>query len=275
MTTPKIDNIYAGFISNIDHLGFHIHLSEFQKKFEGLLYKSCVDKNLSDKLICGRCVKVKVTAYNENSLAINLVSIEEEFNEEMGDIVVSKGIQGRKFRTASPLRFQDKKFNPGNDIESVNILMKEEPDYYKNRNLKLNTGNLNLGSSSWEVPLNSRVRLLNTFMYKNGMRFSSQKFPDYGLVQRLSYTSGWNTGKTLRSTNLSQSGPSPAKLTHLWSSDKSGKSLKEQRESLPIFKYKDDLIRELAKNQFVIVQGETGSGNNTFKLTFHFKLEIF
>ncbi|CAK9003303.1 Probable pre-mRNA-splicing factor ATP-dependent RNA helicase DEAH5 (DEAH RNA helicase homolog PRP22) [Durusdinium trenchii] len=43
----------------------------------------------------------------------------------------------------------------------------------------------------------------------------------------------------------------------------STKSMKEQRESLPIFKLKNQLLKAFAENQILIVIGETGSGKTT------------
>ena len=38
-------------------------------------------------------------------------------------------------------------------------------------------------------------------------------------------------------------------------------SLREQRESLPIFKLKKELFQAIAENQVLVVIGETGSGS--------------
>lgn len=43
----------------------------------------------------------------------------------------------------------------------------------------------------------------------------------------------------------------------------SNKSIKEQRESLPVFKLKTELIRAISENQVLVVIGETGSGKTT------------
>jgi ATP-dependent RNA helicase DHX8/PRP22 len=44
---------------------------------------------------------------------------------------------------------------------------------------------------------------------------------------------------------------------------KSSKSIKEQRESLPIFRLRDQLLQAIHDNQLLIVIGETGSGKTT------------
>lgn len=43
----------------------------------------------------------------------------------------------------------------------------------------------------------------------------------------------------------------------------SNKSIKEQRESLPVYKLKAELIRAISENQVLVVIGETGSGKTT------------
>ena len=44
---------------------------------------------------------------------------------------------------------------------------------------------------------------------------------------------------------------------------KTTKTIKEQRESLPVFRLKDDLIQAIMEHQILIVVGETGSGKTT------------
>jgi ATP-dependent RNA helicase DHX8/PRP22 len=43
----------------------------------------------------------------------------------------------------------------------------------------------------------------------------------------------------------------------------SSKSLKEQRESLPVYRLKPELMRAIVENQILVVIGETGSGKTT------------
>ena len=43
----------------------------------------------------------------------------------------------------------------------------------------------------------------------------------------------------------------------------SSESIKEQRESLPIFRLKEELIGAIANNQVLVVIGETGSVKST------------
>jgi ATP-dependent RNA helicase DHX8/PRP22 len=43
----------------------------------------------------------------------------------------------------------------------------------------------------------------------------------------------------------------------------SNKSIKEQRESLPVYKLKTELMRAISENQILVVIGETGSGKTT------------
>ena len=40
-------------------------------------------------------------------------------------------------------------------------------------------------------------------------------------------------------------------------------SIREQRESLPIYKLRDDLIKAIWENRILVVIGETGSGKTT------------
>lgn len=40
-------------------------------------------------------------------------------------------------------------------------------------------------------------------------------------------------------------------------------SMKEQRESLPVFAYREELVKQIKENQFMVIVGETGSGKTT------------
>ena len=44
---------------------------------------------------------------------------------------------------------------------------------------------------------------------------------------------------------------------------KDTRSIKEQRESLPIFVFRDQLVEAITNNQYLVVIGETGSGKTT------------
>lgn len=44
---------------------------------------------------------------------------------------------------------------------------------------------------------------------------------------------------------------------------KDSRSIKEQRESLPIYRFKQQIIDAVADNQMLVVIGETGSGKTT------------
>ena len=39
-------------------------------------------------------------------------------------------------------------------------------------------------------------------------------------------------------------------------------SILEKRRKLPVYKFKDDLIKSVKENQIVVVEGETGSGES-------------
>jgi len=40
-------------------------------------------------------------------------------------------------------------------------------------------------------------------------------------------------------------------------------SILETRQKLPVYQFKDELVEAVRKNQFVVVEGETGSGKTT------------
>ena len=45
--------------------------------------------------------------------------------------------------------------------------------------------------------------------------------------------------------------------------EKKKMTLKEVRESLPVYQYREDLIEAIKEHQVLVVEGETGSGKTT------------
>lgn len=258
MTTPIAEKIYSGFVADVDRFGYHVNLIEFQETFQGFISKNSIEERLSDKLIRGRCVKVKVIAFSGDFLAISLVSVEEELIKMDGKSLS----RFKPARTASPLRTEIKHYKPVKDDSFVTISIKREPKYYND--LANQMMNLKLGSSSSHISYNNNKFIFpKTFMFRNASQMSSQVLNNAGRFNMTSnLDSQWFRGNTLTNSQSSTSGKTSADYVELWLKEKSANIIKKQRELLPIFQFRDDLIRAVAENQFVIVQGETGSGEN-------------
>lgn len=67
--------------------------------------------------------------------------------------------------------------------------------------------------------------------------------------------------RKIEEVDLSKSGEKQFK--HVSYGKRTNLSMKEQRESLPVFKMRDHLIQQVRENQFVVIVGETGSGKTT------------
>ena len=91
-------------------------------------------------------------------------------------------------------------------------------------------------SKQWEDP-NAEVRLFQSLQIQIGLQqFEHQNNPE------------WKKESLFRASNVT---------------NRSLLSINEQKESLPIFRYKRDLISAIATQRLLIVIGETGSGKTT------------
>lgn len=273
MNLPKIDGIYKGFVAEIDRQGYQIQLTDFPKIPKGKIAKNLVDQENSSKLIPGRCVKVKVIAINQNFVAINLESIEREVIKVMDAKGAKKKMEDRAHvaRIASPQRYQVNQFENGGGEWKVSI--KKSPDYYVQK-----PSQNPCADTTEKRVVNSVVSIEKNSMYRNGFEKASQTPGQnfdffYYNWRRSGSNNHWVEPKNKKSTILPKE--SGEDLANLWKSHQSAGSIKKQRELLPIAKYRDKIVKAVAENQFLIIQGETGSGLKLFCDNTNLLLNIF
>ena len=159
------------------------------------------------------------------------VDIEIEVVEEEAPFL--KGRMGRTTHDISPVRIVK---NPDGSLAQAammqSALSKERREQkIKERELKINA-QIAEGEQNWFDPVPATSEQYNT-----SNTYQSQDVPEWKKV-----IIGGKKSSYGKKTNM---------------------SLIDQRESLPIFKLKDELIKAITENQILIVIGETGSGKTT------------
>lgn len=255
--TPKIDRVYTGVVADVDHSGYTIRLTEFKRHYEGLIHKSLIDQEASKKLVRGRYCKVKLIALLDDFIVINLESVEEKIMSENKSKDERNESNNRVIRISSPERYQVKQMS-GTAHSYVNVERRSEPLYFQMMSLNINT------SSTLGGLFSSVVTMPSGFMLTNAVMSRTQEFQDFKkfLVDSKMDTD-WILGDKIIDKDDDCSQQTSDNPTLVWESKKSASIIKKQREMLPIFKVRNELIRAVTENSFLIVQGETGSGKST------------
>lgn len=242
---PKPNNVYLGFISNINYRGYQIRLSEFGQKFEGSLKAHLIEPKSKTMMTKGRYVKVKVMSVSDRHVEIDLVNIEKGVRKMM------RGKRNKKtFLSQSQVESSYNVHKQPKKGYKVEVIVKNElPIYYE-------TAKLNQAIGSTLTVCSDKI-LQTLFMESRILPSQLQlhNFYDEFELVRMS-DSMWIDGGKFENELL---------VTQQYFSKKMG--LKNQRKSLPIYSVRSDLMKFIKNNQFLIVQGETGSGNS-FKTFF-------
>ncbi|KAG5668677.1 hypothetical protein PVAND_016608 [Polypedilum vanderplanki] len=248
---PEVDKIYTGEVIDVLNHGAMVRLKGFgggrgRREFKGLLHNK--DSPIVEKLIDGHKVKVRVIAFMPDGfISITTKDIEQPENETVNVFDEAYEKQRQKIRVMSPERRDVNQFTTPKSV-SIEVIT-TEPDFLKNVNLRIPS----------RIPTKISI-------YKNENSFMAEVAKEKSKnnqdlkFQRGSFDSKWidpvrmNSQATESFENSTQ--PEPMKNRNLM-------SITEQRESLPIFKFRNEIIRSVVENQFLIIQGETGSGKTT------------
>lgn len=251
VNTPQVQKEYKGEVTNVDSLGYLVKLTEFKKKFTGLIHKNLTSDEESRQLRRGSVLTVKIISvdFNQGFVTIKLISIDS--------IVKSKKEQeldmnnnNRVIRISSPERYQV------NQMEGTfgycNVKVKPDPLYLTMMGVKISSTNSIFASV---------IKIPGGFMLSNAIRTRTSNFGDFKdfLRSNASFQNNWVKGELLNEKAMNMT--SDENVGQIWSSKKRNAMLiKKQRELLPIFAVREDLIKAITDNRVLIVQGETGSG---------------
>ncbi|CAD5117511.1 unnamed protein product [Dimorphilus gyrociliatus] len=121
----------------------------------------------------------------------------------------------------------------------------------------------------------SQAAMMQSALQKERRELKQQQRESESVSQASGFDKNWvdplpdSNNTNMSSTSKSQLADMPEWKKHITGGTKASygkkenKSLLEQRQSLPIFKLKDELIKAVNDNQILIVIGETGSGKTT------------
>jgi ATP-dependent RNA helicase DHX8/PRP22 len=278
-TEPILNKVYKGKITGVKDFGAFVSLYGLKQKAEGMVHISCLlttrVNHPSDVVERGDTVYVKVISIAGNRLGLSMKEADQHTGEDKNPVdrhaekpVLMAPIEPKKKRLSSPERFEVKQL-----IASGVLNPKDYPDFDEEH------GVLNFEEKEEELDVEVR-EVEPTFLNgqtKQSVHLSPIKIiknPD-GSLNRAALQ-GQQLAKERRDIRQQSQieGEQDKKAEPEWkkkvfSQHKTfGKmasmTIKEQRESLPIYKLRDTIIKAVEDNQILIVVGETGSGKVFF-----------
>ncbi|XP_013778446.1 ATP-dependent RNA helicase DHX8-like [Limulus polyphemus] len=288
---PVIGEIYSGKVTNIMQFGCFVQLDGLRKRWEGLVHISQLRRegrvtNVGDVVQRGQRVKVKVLSFTGQKTSLSLKDVDQETGEDLNP-VRSKGSMNsddseeeslrnpdrpsslplitkrddddmdnrrRVQRISSPEKWEIKQMMSANCIDKSEL-----PDFDES------TGLLPKDEDDDEDIEIEMVEEEPPFLHGHG-RANVQDLSPVRIVKV--HTEGRTLAANMRGIGLSGQ-ELPEWKKHITGGAKAsyGKktqlSILEQRQSLPIYKLKDELVKAVSENQILIVIGETGSGKTT------------
>lgn len=261
---PEVNEIYTATVTDDTKFGLKARLNGFTKNYEGLIYKAEVTGKLAE-LIVGEFVKVKVVSFAADGfISITTRNIQQPITQRRINMDVDKVYEERKrgIRVASPGRREVSQFTELSSEVEV-IVQNEEPPFLK----RITTGLI-----PTKIPKEIKIfRDQNGFMARVAKRsLNAAKSAFY--FSESGFDSYWHRPEhvidSLKDLNLlpqsSQRNSCPVEYKQ-----RAKMSIQEQRESLPIFHHRNEIIKAVTDNQVLIVIAETGSGEfcGYFRLT--------
>ncbi|KAG5670397.1 hypothetical protein PVAND_000665 [Polypedilum vanderplanki] len=253
---PKVDEIYTGEVIDVNKHGVVVQLKGFgsrrgRKDLTGILHKT--DSPIVNNLIEGNKVKVRVISCSSDGfISITAKDIEQPINKNEAkknvlDADYEK--QKRKIRVVSPERNVIKQCTTPSAI-GIEVIT-TEPNFLKNIDYRMSS----------KIPTNIPI-FKNEYSTMALVAKQKNKNIQPGQVsfQQSSFSYEWVNPKIVTSK---QSNANLNQKQQLPMIQRNKMTITEQRQSLPIFSYREDIIRAVTNNQFLIVQAETGSGKTT------------
>lgn len=297
-----LNKVYTGIVSNITNFGAFVNILGVKSRVSGLLHISQIDKSRinhpSDILKKDQEVFVKVIKIDGNRISLSMKDIDQftgEAMEETDDLNrgrklhVSTGPEVKK-RLTSPERWEIRQLiaagalsakdypelnEPTKSIEKdedfneeieINVEVKQKvPPFMNGIKSNLNSNNLDYLKVQ-KLPEGSltRMAMSGSKLAKEKRDERIQQLRDEQKSKRQDKNSSDDpilTKERIEELDLSKSGIN--NKHHVSYGKRTNLSMKEQRESLPVFKMRERLINTVLENQFVVIVGETGSGKTT------------
>jgi ATP-dependent RNA helicase DHX8/PRP22 len=252
---PEVGEIYHGKVVDVIRHGVMVRLNGFHNKFVGLL--TSVDSPIVSSLIEKDPVKVRlVSCMSDGFISITCKDIEQP--KKVVDNSKKKAVdetyekQKRKIRVASPNRSDTKQFTAAATNIGIEVIT-TEPDFLRNISGKMPS----------KIPMKVEiVKGGNNYMAEVAEEKNKSNWPSPFYYQQASFSYEWIAplNVSFKKMQISSNQASDKPLSVI---QRNEMSIQEQRQSLPIYNYREEIIRAVTDNQFLILQGETGSGKTT------------
>lgn len=247
MSHPVVNNQYFGTIIDVTKHGLVVKLNGFTKSYEGFIHNLELVGDLR-KLIIGDQVRVRIVSDADQFYSMTIRNVEQPFNETR-NMNVDERLP--KIRIASPGRREERQYT--NQKSNVKIqAINEDPPFLKSISKSL---------ISSRIPQKINIfRNQNSHMAKVAKaRMENPTTNTYYFTEGFEHS--WDKSKQLchdfEKLRISNSKAKPS-VSH---AQRTKMSIKQQRESLPIYNFREEIIKAVSDNPVTIVIAETGSGN--------------
>ena len=286
---PIVDKIYKGRVTGIKDFGCFVNLIGVRGRVDGLVHISALMSqrvsSTSDVVNPGQEVFVKVLTVIGNRISLSMKSCDQQTGEDLdpkSSRNPDKSLVGPGFkeplqrtkpvkRMTSPERFEitqlissgvlDPKDYPGleDDIIQLQQTTKFEEDLDLDIEITEAEPEFLAGQTKRSLDLSpikivkapegtlNRAAMQGASLAKERRELRQQEAKNNPDSQELSKPGEWKK-KVFKDTSY-------GKITNM--------SMREQRESLPIFRLRSTIIQAVEDNQVLVVVGETGSGKVT------------
>lgn len=251
--TPEVEGFYTGKVVDVISLGLKIRLNGFIKNYEGLVHISEL-RDLSNNFIAGDFIRVRIVSLAADGfISLTTRNVPQTIVNERRSNMTGNQVQSRKVRVASPGRREEKQYT-GGSCSNVTVNIKQDlPPFLQNI-----TNNI----LSAKIPNEIKI-----FRNENSPMASVAKAKQRNpAIPAFYFTEGDFSSSFVRSTTMHNDLPENFADLSMSSSPVDYKkrnkmSIQLQRESLPIFKYREEIIKAVTDNKILVLIGETGSGN--------------
>ncbi|CAG9807427.1 unnamed protein product [Chironomus riparius] len=256
---PQVDELYTGTVKDVNKHGLIVKLNGFSKMHEGLIHNLELMGDLN-KLIIGNLIKVRIVSISDEFISMTTKNVEQPVNKGRAAHKFATDDRKRKIRVASPGRREVSQFTHSYSTAKVDVI-KDEPPFLKNLSNSVTSSKIPKQINIFRDPNSNMARVAKAKMQnpaaipfyftESGFGSSWQKPAElHTIFEKLRLSSSVSASASSSSTSIDYK-------------KRIKMSIRQQRESLPIFKFREEIIKAVTDNPVLIVIAETGSGKTT------------
>ncbi|XP_075238077.1 ATP-dependent RNA helicase pea isoform X2 [Lycorma delicatula] len=279
---PELGKIYNGKVANIVPFGCFVQLEGLHRRVEGLVHISQLRAegrvtNVSDVVSRGTKVKVKVLSLAGQKVSLSMKDVDQETGMDLNPTNHNLLLGKEREEEAAhrnpdrPTSFLDLQGSfEGDEMQSrkrVNRVSSPEKWEIKQVRIVKNPDG-SLAQAAMMQSALAKERREQKMLQREQELDSVPTGLNKNWIDPLPESDGRTLAANMRGIGLTNQ-DLPEWKKHVIGGKKSSFGMKtnmtllEQRQSLPIYKLKDELIKAVTDNQILIVIGETGSGKTT------------